>query len=294
MIYLLFSILSSASLIILFKLFDKFSVKTSHAIVINYLVAAILSFYLDDSGLQTSEAIYQPWFLSALILGTLFIVSFNIIAISISKIGIAVTTVANKMSLIIPVIFSIFFLKDSINAIKIAGIFVALIAVYLTSKNENKSGIDSKYAAFPLIVFISSGFIDTFFKYNEEYTLGDNGLRPFLSWIFLTAGIIGLITLILDCINKKPLPNFKALLGGIALGIPNYFSLYFLMKTISLPNIEGSVIFPVNNMSIVAVTALSGILLFKEKLSRVNLYGIFLCIIAIGMIAFSEKMMFLF
>jgi len=294
MIYLLFSILSSASLIILFKLFDKFSVKTSHAIVINYLVAALLSFYLDDSGLQTSEAIYQPWFLSALILGTLFIVSFNIIAISISKIGIAVTTVANKMSLIIPVIFSIFFLKDSINAIKIAGIFVALIAVYLTSKNENKSGIDSKYAAFPLIVFISSGFIDTFFKYNEEYTLGDNGLRPFLSWIFLTAGIIGLITLILDCINKKPLPNFKALLGGIALGIPNYFSLYFLMKTISLPNIEGSVIFPVNNMSIVAVTALSGILLFKEKLSRVNLYGIFLCIIAIGMIAFSEKMMFLF
>lgn len=294
MIYLLFSILSSASLIILFKLFDKFGVKTSHAIVINYWVAAILSFSLDDSGLLTSEAIYQPWFLSALILGTLFIVSFNIIAISISKIGIAVTTVANKMSLIIPVIFSIFFLKDSINAIKIAGIFVALIAVYLTSKNENKSGIDSKYAAFPLIVFISSGFIDTFFKYNEEYTLGNNGLRPFLSWIFLTAGIIGFITLMVDSINKKPLPNFKALLGGIALGIPNYFSLYFLMKTISLPNIEGSVIFPVNNMSIVAVTALLGILLFKEKISRVNLYGIFLCIIAIGMIAFSEKMMFLF
>jgi len=294
MIYLLLSILSSALLIILFKLFDRFEVKTSHAIVINYWIAAFLSFGLDDSGLHIAKAINQPWFFSALILGSLFIVSFNVIGVSTIKIGISVTSVANKMSLIIPVLFSILFINDELNAIKIAGIFIALVAVYFTTRKDDERVIDKKYAAYPLIVFLFSGFIDSFFKYNEVYTLGENGLKPFLSWIFLTAGAIGLVTLILDKINQKQLPNSKAWVAGFILGIPNYFSIYFLLKAISIPNIEGSVIFPVNNMAIVAVTALSGIFIFKEKMSKVNLYGILLCIIAIGMIAFSEEMMFLF
>jgi multidrug transporter EmrE-like cation transporter len=46
-------------------------------------------------------------------------------------------------------------------------------------------------------------------------------------------------------------------------------------------------------MSIVVVTALAGILLFKEKMSKVNIVGICLCIAAIGMIAFSEEVIIL-
>lgn len=294
MIYLLLSILSSALIIILFKLFDTYNVKTSHAIVINYWVAAGLSFALDDSGLVINQAFVQPWFINSIIMGVLFITLFNVIGISTAKIGVSVTSVANKMSLIMPVLFAIFFLGDKVNAIKILGILLALLAVYFTSKNSNGKTVDPKYVAYPFIVFVGSGFIDTFFKYNDEFTLGENGLKPFLSWIFLTAGSIGLITLIVEKFRNKQGPNVRALIGGIVLGIPNYFSVFFLLKSLSISTLESSVVFPVNNMSIVAVTALAGILLFKEKMSKINIIGICLCIAAIGMIAFSEEIIFLF
>ena len=289
MYFLLLSILTSAAIMIVFKLFDRFKINTSDAIVINYWVAAALSFGLDTSGVVFSESSNQPWFYNAIFMGVLFITLFNIIGISAQKIGVSVTTVANKMSLIIPVLFAVIALDESLNFIKISGIFVAMLAVILTSKNSDKQGIDKRYAFFPLIVFAGSGFIDAFFKYNEVYTLGKNGLEPFTGWIFLTASTIGLVILIIKWLKSKELPSFKALLGGLALGIPNYFSVYFLLKALSMKNLESSVVIPVNNMAIVAIGAIAGVFFFKEKMNKTNLIGIVLCFVAIALIAFSDQ-----
>jgi drug/metabolite transporter (DMT)-like permease len=293
MIFLLFSILSSSALMIIFKYFDRFNVKTFDAIVVNYFVASGLSILLDTDEFSISNSIEQPWFFNSIVIGILFIALFNVIAISIQKIGVSVTTVANKMSLIIPVMFAVLMLGDSINAVKIAGIVIALVAVYLTSVTDasKHEEIDKRYALFPLIVFISSGFIDSFFKYNQTYTLGENGVKPFITWIFITASIIGLFVLIINYFKTKSLPNYKSILGGIILGIPNYGSIYFLMKCLSIESIQSSVVFPVNNMSIVAVSALAGILLFQERITKINALGVLLCLIAIAVIAFSEEIM---
>lgn len=275
---------------IVFKYFERFKIHTFNAIVANYYVAATLSIFLDTSGIKLSEGPNQIWFINALIIGVLFIVLFNVIGISTQKIGVSVTTVANKMSLIIPVIFAVLVLGDSLNIIKIFGITLALLAVYLTTKTEKREDIDKRFALFPLIVFIGSGFLDTFFKYNENYTLGENGQQPFTSWIFLTAAAIGTSALIYNYIKMKSLPDGKSLLAGVFLGIPNYFSIFFLIKSLSIKTIQSSVIFPINNMSIVAVSALAGIFIFKEKITKLNKLGILLCIIAIALIAFSEKL----
>ncbi|MCB0820432.1 MAG: EamA family transporter [Bacteroidetes bacterium] len=292
--YLILSILSSSSLMIIFKYFDKFRIHTFDAIVINYLVAGVLSLLLDSSGIPFEETPAQPWFWNAVIIGILFISLFNVIAVSTQKIGVSVTTVANKMSLIIPVIFTVIVLGDTINFIKILGIILAFVAVYFTTKTENRQDIDRRFAMFPLIVFIASGFIDTFFKYNETFTLGDKGLQPFLSWIFITSLIAGVLTLIYRYIKIRQLPQSRAILGGIALGIPNYFSVFFLLKSLSIKSLQSSVVFPVNNMSIVAVSALAGIFLFKEKITTINKIGISLCLVSIALIAFSEQILNLF
>jgi drug/metabolite transporter (DMT)-like permease len=279
---------------IIFKYFEKFKVHTFDAIVYNYLVAGVLSIALDSSGIPFGASTQQPWFLNALIIGVLFITLFNVIGISTQKIGVSVTTVSNKMSLIIPVLFAVVILGDSLNSIKIGGIILALFAVYLTTRVQNRQDIDKRFAFFPIIVFIGSGFIDSFFKYNETYTLGENGMQPFISWIFITAFIVGIIAFGVRFFKSGTLPQKKALLGGIALGIPNYFSVFFLIKSLSIKTIQSSVVFPVNNMSIVAVSALAGIFLFNEKITKINLIGILLCIVAIALIAFSEQILNLF
>lgn len=288
MLYLLLSILGSAAIMIVFKLYDRFKINTAQAIVVNYFIAAALSFLFDDSGITFQEAPNQPWFLNAIFMGVLFITLFNIIGLSAQKIGVSVTTVANKMSLIIPVLFSVFYLGESSNWVKFTGIGLALVAVVLTSIQAERTDVDTRYAFYPLIVFAGSGFIDAFFKYNQVFTLGENGNKPFTGWIFLTSFTLGIGFLIQQYLRHRRIMTVKDILGGIALGIPNYFSVFFLLKSLS-QGMEGSVVIPVNNMAIVAVSAIAGIGLFGEKVSKMNILGIILCVASIAMIAFSDS-----
>ena len=273
---------------IIFKMFDRYRVNTLNAIVVNYWVAATLSILLDSSGISLKKAPLEPWFFQAIMMGFLFITLFNIIAKSTQNIGVSVTTVANKMSLIMPVMFSIIVLHDVVNVVKVIGIILALLAVYLTTKSDNRSAVDKRFIIYPFIVFIGSGIIDTLFKYNDEFTLGENGLEPFVSWIFITSSFLGLIVLIYKYVREKSLPDRNSIVAGFILGFPNYFSIYFLLKSLNI-GMEGSVVIPLNNISIVAVSALSGIFIFREKGTRSNIIGLLLAIIAIGLLAFSNE-----
>lgn len=273
---------------IIFKMFDRYRVNTLNAIVVNYWVAATLSILLDSSGISLKKAPLEPWFFQAIMMGFLFITLFNIIAKSTQNIGVSVTTVANKMSLIMPVMFSIFVLHDAVNVVKVIGIILALLAVYLTTKSDNRSAVDKRFIVYPFIVFIGSGIIDTLFKYNDEFTLGDNGLEPFVSWIFITSSFLGLIVLIYKYVREKSLPDRNSIIAGFILGFPNYFSIFFLLKSLNI-GMEGSIVIPLNNISIVAVSALSGIFIFREKGTKSNIIGLLLAIIAIGLLAFSKE-----
>jgi multidrug transporter EmrE-like cation transporter len=51
---------------------------------------------------------------------------------------------------------------------------------------------------------------------------------------------------------------------------------------------ETSALIPVNNMGIVALSAVSAGIIFKEKFTAVNWLGILLALAAIAMIAFSK------
>ncbi|MCP4553311.1 MAG: hypothetical protein GY834_15005 [Bacteroidetes bacterium] len=50
---------------------------------------------------------------------------------------------------------------------------------------------------------------------------------------------------------------------------------------------ESNVLFPLQNVGIVMLTAIIGLLVFKEKLSVINWIGIFVSVLAILLIAFA-------
>ena len=71
--------------------------------------------------------INTDWFYSTIALGIFFIVMFNIMAITTQKLGISISSMASKMSLIIPVIGAVIFQNASIGVYKILGIIIAII-----------------------------------------------------------------------------------------------------------------------------------------------------------------------
>jgi multidrug transporter EmrE-like cation transporter len=84
---------------------------------------------------------------------------------------------------------------------------------------------------------------------------------------------------------KKTTLHTKSILVGLLLGVPNFFSMFLVMKSLESNFLNASTFFPVNNMSIVVLGTVVSILVFKEKLNKLNTFGIFLSVLAIVLIA---------
>lgn len=287
MFFLLLSILTSTSLVLIFKLFGKWNVSISQAIVFNYFTAAFIGFLIGGISVPISEMPAKSWFLSIFILGIGFVAFFNILGISTQKVGITIATVAFKMCMIIPVIAAVFLYNDSMSGLKIAGIILACIAIVMASIKKENHEIEKKYLFLPVLLFFGSGFLDTYFKYTENNYLQENEAILFCSLTFLVAATAGLFHLLFTVISGKEKFEVKSIWAGILLGIPNYGSLYFLFKALRMDGYESSVVFPLNNMGIVAASALSAFFIFREKLSPLNWAGIALAIVSIAMIAWA-------
>lgn len=290
MIYLLLSILSSTVIFVVFRLYKKYGVNTLQAIIVNYFIACIVGFFgyiesVDDLVRIPSES----WFLGTVFLGAMFITVFNLAAITTQRSGLSVVSVATKMSVAIPVFFGIFIYNESLGFLKVTGIILALAAVYLSSiKTKKGISIKKENLIFPLLVFIGSGIIDTTINYLENFYVSETDVGLFSSSIFGIAGIIGTTILIGQALLGKLKITWKNIAGGIALGIPNYFSIYFLVMALRSPGFENSVIFTLNHVGIVLASTILGIVLFKEVLLKKNWIGIALAVISIILVASSQ------
>ncbi|MGB7786297.1 MAG: EamA family transporter [Salinimicrobium sp.] len=292
MIYLLLSILSSSVIFVIFKLYNRFQVNTLQAIIFNYFFAFSAGLLIDEQPLQLQRIPTESWFLGTVILGFMFIAVFYLAALTTQRSGLSVVSVATKMSVAIPVFFGIVLYNESTGFVKITGIICALVAVYLTSiKKKEGIKIRKRNLIFPLLVFFGSGIIDTTLKYLETTYVAEADVALFSSTIFAIAGCIGICILIIQGIKGTLKLHFKNLLGGIALGIPNFGSIYFLVLALRSGGMESSTVFPVNNVAIVMISTLLGILLFKERMLPKNWIGIGLAVVSIILIATAEQWM---
>ena len=286
---LLLSILSSTLIFVVFKLFDRYKINTLHAIVVNYFVAFSCGLFFYKGDLTLAQIPEQPWFFYTVGLGALFILIFNLMAITTQRSGLSVVSVATKMSVVIPIVFGLVYYKESLGILKILGIILALVAVYLASiKTKDGIAIKKKNLIYPLLVFLGSGFIDTSIKYLEASMVAEDQVALFSAIIFSAAASIGVLILIGQIIKGTFKFQFKTIIGGIALGLPNYFSVYFIIQALRSDILESSDVFTVNNVAIVMASTLLGITFFKEKLLRKNWIGIILAVVSIFLVALAK------
>ncbi|NQY05784.1 MAG: DMT family transporter [Flavobacteriaceae bacterium] len=286
MIFLILSVTCSSLLFILFKLFDKYQINTFQAIVVNYFTALLFGLISYSGKIVVSEIPNKAWFIGALILSFLFISVFNLMGLTSQRNGVSVASVAGKMSIVVPVIFGVYLYGEKLHLIKITGILLALIAVYLTtSKSEEKKNTNSYL--FPFLLFLGSGIIDTTIKYVQDTYVPIPELPYFSAIIFGFAGMLGLIIFVF----RPSKIQLKNIIGGIVLGSINYYSIIYLLKALDSMakefvhlEIGSGIVFTINNVAIVVFTTLLGLLLFKEKLLTKNWIGVLLAIISIFLI----------
>ena len=286
MIYLFLSILASSLLYVIFKLFDVYKVNTVQAIVMNYIVAGSCGLIGYSGRISISKIPEYDWFYGAIGLGVLFIIVFNLMAVTTQKSGLSVVSVASKMSVIAPIIFGILYYNEGTSVLKILGILLALSAVYFSSiKSKDGISIKAKNLVFPVLVFLGSGIIDTSIKFLENEYVAQDDVPLFSSVLFFMAFITGLFVLGFQAVKGTLKITFKKIIAGVALGVPNYFSIYYLIQALRGNGLESSTVFTINNVAIVMFSTILGIVIFKEKLITKNWLGVALAIISIILVA---------
>lgn len=292
MIYIFLAASCSISIVVIFKLFDRYSVNRYQAIVFNYLVCVITGCVnLGEIPFERSM-LSESWFPIILILGLLFMGGFNLMGRTITHFGVAITSVAQRMSLGLSATFAILYYNEPYDVLKIIGILLALSAVVFINipnkkqdeVNANAATADKKISKwlvlYPVSIFCVSASIEILMQYLHTVHEMEPAVESIV--LFASAGIIGFVGLVF--FREKI--EFKNFIGGIVLGVPNYFAIYSLLN--ALEEMDGSVVYSLSNITIVTGAALVGYLIFKERLSLLNMVGILLSVTAIILIAISN------
>lgn len=288
MFYLLATILLNVLISVLFKLFPKYGINGLQAIVFNYITCVATGSVFIGSFPIAAQSLSKPWLLWAALSGAMFISVFNLLAYCTARNGITTSTIANKLSLVIPVAFSLLLYKEYASATRLAGLVLALPAVYLVTRAKEE-GHQHQNIFWTVLLFAGSGLLDTLVKYTERQFLSDNAeAGVYTIHVFAVAALLGsMLIFILTALGKVKL-HWKNVLAGIVLGIPNYFSIYYFICFLHSNVMQSSAAIPVNNIGIVVASALTAILLFREKPDKYRIIGLVLSVLSILLIAYQD------
>ena len=294
MLYLVASILLSVMLLLNFRIFPRFAINTTQAIVFNYPICFLTGLLLMPAGQSFSIDFGQTWTWMSLALGVGFIITFLLSGASTQRSGITATSLANNLSLVIPVTFSLLVLGGGkvFDGFNYFGLVLALVAVGLSTYKAPEGGTTSRTRTgiwLPVAVFLMYGLTNTLINYmNVKYITQANQTIPVTLTMVLGAVVAGLVFLAVRLLQGKERVEGRNLLAAISLGIPNFLSFYTLLLALSAFGGNGAFVYPVYNIGVILVSALMAALFFKEKLSLLNKVGLVLAVLAIGLISWQE------
>ncbi len=282
MVWIILCIISYIGIFVVFKLIDVKDAPLINCIIVNYLTATVLGFSVFGS-FPVQHIISANWFPISLILGFLFIATFFLVGISSRKTGIVITTVASKMSLVVPMLFSILMYGEQVATTKIIAIILAVASIFLCTykHSDKKTKTDIWKLLLPAFIFIGMGANDSIVIYSRETFSISSDAALFTASLFAISFLCGIIYASVKRGTFRNFLNTKTWLFGILLGSFNFGSIYFVIKAMNSKIISNSSLYGICNTSTILLSIIIGMAFFKEKLSKLNLIGGGLAIIAI-------------
>ncbi len=292
MVYLVSGIIVNVLLFLVFRSFTRLRMNNMQAIVVNYYTCMAAGFItMAGEGTVVDEIAFSSWLPPAIFIGVLLIAGFNVAALSIQRAGIMVTSVASKMSMVLPVLFSLLVLKIDVHSytwLNYVGMALAVLSVYLSSVKKEKlpvfHGHKSAPWLLPFTVFMFGGLLDTTVNYSNYTFVHTDNKGVFLIFIFSCAALLGTLWLLVRRVRIR----VRNIPTGIVLGIINYLSLYFVLKGLTAWHNNGAVFYPMLNVGIILIASLASVLIFHEKLGKVNILGMGLAILSLFLLSYQQ------
>ncbi|PIE42422.1 MAG: hypothetical protein CSA47_00980 [Gammaproteobacteria bacterium] len=281
--YLIYAIICSVSVSVILKIAKKQSIVLEQAIAFNYLMAISLGlFLLKPAYPDDFSALPWPVFLA---LGVLLPSVFIIMGKAVEYAGIVKSDAAQRLSLILPIIAAVTLFGETLSTYRGIGVILAFVALFcLLIKPDTHKGTAGLSGALLLIgVWFGYGIIDILFKQLAKSTTG----LPFnLVFAFILAGLLMFVYIFL----RKQTITVKSVVGGLVLGVFNFFNILFYIKAHQAFSTNPTLVFAAMNIGVITLGTLTGWLVFKEKLRPVNVLGIVFAIAAILMLFYGVQL----
>jgi len=283
MLFLILSVICSVSVGVIFKVARGYSVNFKQIVATNYFFALVLCYFFFSPNLSEvgNEA---PWRIY-ISLGFLLPFIFLFLAASIKHMGIVKTDAAQRLSLFIPILAAWLIFGEKFNTLKIAAFLIAFPALLLIL-NKPSEKTKNKWI-YPAVVLVGFGLIDILFKQIALFTN-----LPYTTSLFVVFGlamILMLVAVSFEMGYKKVKLNYKNLLFGGLVGLFNFGNILFYLKAHQSFAENPSAVFAGMNLGVILIGSLTGIFIFKEKLSKMNYAGLFLALLAIVLIVLSQQ-----
>lgn len=286
MIYLILAILFSTGVFVAMRLFERFGLDNHQALMWNYVFATGTGFVVCEKFDTLPQLVAEPWFGLSVLTGFWFIFTYLLMTASTQRSGVTVTSLSSKISVVLPILAGVIFFSEPLSYMTAIGIVLALVALFLVVGGKKDSGDVNKNWLLPILIFFGTGTGDILMKITEQqHAGGDMGFM--IAFIYFVALVFGIIIVVSDIIRGKSKWQWKNAIGGIMLGVINYFSTYCVYN--AMRYFTNVVLFPIYNIGVVSLTAVIGWLAFKEKLTWKNYLGLAIAIIAVILIAFRTE-----
>jgi len=285
MIYIILSICCSVTVAILLKLAKRYQISIIQAVTVNYFAALLLCFFFfkPDIKLLSNTAPWPIYTALAIFLPTIFL----FLAASVKSLGIVKTDIAQRLSLFIPILAAYFIFKENFNDLKVAGLVIGFIAIIFTFLRKSNPEQKAGNLIYPVMVFIGFGTIDVLFKQIALYKALPYTTSLFT--VFCMAFVVSLIIVTVMTISGKIKLQLVNLACGLILGFFNFGNILFYLKAHQALSQNPSIVFAAMNLGVIIVGTLIGVLVFKEKLTKINYVGIILAIAAVVCITLSQN-----
>lgn len=282
MLFLILSILCSVIVGVIFKISRKYEANPSQIISFNYVTAITLCYFTFSPDLKTLDNNAPLGIYTAV--GILLPIVFLFLALSIKFMGIAKTDAAQRLSLFIPILAAWLLFNEAFNTYKVIGVLVGFSALLFILKKPSDN-TDNKWI-YPAMVLFGFGIVDILFKKIALYTVVPYTTSLFI--VFLISFVVSLIIVMYKLFITKENFVLKSIPFGILVGVFNFGNILFYLKAHKAFAENPSTVFAGMNMGVIILGTIIGAFFFKEKLSKINILGLLLALIAVVFIVFSQ------
>ena len=286
---LIIAVLCSVAVSVLLKIARKRNIIIQQAIAFNYIVALSLSWFLlkpDFKGLEFTDFIAQsentPIFLA---LGILLPSVFIIMSKAVEFAGIVRSDAAQRLSLFLPILAAFLIFHEPLSQSKAVGIVLAFVGLFcLLSKPNEQSAVDFRGVLGLVGVWFGYGIIDILFKQVAK----SGGAFP--TTLFIAFSLAACI-MFFYLLFKRTQWNVASFVGGIILGVLNFFNILFYIKAHQSFGSNPTLVFAGMNIGVICLGTITGALIFKEKISKINWLGIVFSLCAIFCLYYLDKIL---